>query len=176
MRQAGFVSIAVAAAVAAAVASSVWSVADGYRDARACRDALPALEENGDIVVDSLVRDSGRPAVFAIGYRVTDAAGSRAGQLRCAFGNGPDGRRHLLGLELGGRPVGDARLYFLERFWLGDPAAINSGAARLDDRVPPLMLLAAVVGRPHPALLIALLAALLAGAALAGRRFSERLR
>ena len=176
MRRAGFVSIAVAAAVAAAVASGIWSVADGYRDVRACRDALPALEENGDIVVDSLIRDSGRPAVFAIGYRVTDAAGSRAGQLRCAFGNGPDGRRHLLGLELGGRPVGDARVYFLERFWLGDPAAIDSGAARLDDRVPPLMRLAAVVGRPHPALLIALLAALLAGAALAGRRLSERLR
>ena len=105
------------------------------------------------------------------------AAGQRrAGQLRCAFGDGPDGRRHLLGLELGGRPVGDARIYFLERFWLDDPAAIDSGAARLDDRVPPPMLLAAVVGRPHPALLIVLLAALLAGAALAGRRLSERLR
>ncbi|SCM73533.1 hypothetical protein KL86PLE_110106 [uncultured Pleomorphomonas sp.] len=174
MRPARFLKIAVAAAIAAILAAEGWWLTEGYRDARACLIVLPALEESGELVVGSLRRSDSLPGVFEIGYRATDTAGSRSGRLRCAFGDGPDGRRHLLGVEFDGQPIGEARLYFLERFWLGDPAAVRSGEARLRSDVPPLAFLAAMIGRPHPSLIGALLCALLAAAALAAGRLTER--
>jgi hypothetical protein len=173
VRLARLLKIAASAAVVAVVATEAWSLADGYRDAHACLNTLPALEETGELVVGSLARSRNLPGVFEIGYRVIDTIGSRPGRLLCAFGDGPDGRRHLVGMEFGGRPVGEARLYFLKRFWLGDPAAVQSGAARLKNDVPPLAVLAAVIGRPHPSLIGALLCALLAVAALAAGRFAR---
>ncbi len=172
MRPARLLKIVAAAAIAAVVTAEAWSLAEGYRDARVCLNALPAVEETGDLVVGSLARPHDLPGVFEIDYRVNDAVDSRPGRLRCAFGDGPDGLRHLVGMEFGGRPIGEARLYFLERFWLGDPAAVQSDAARLTNDVPPLTLLAAIVGRPHPSLIGALLCALLAVAALAAGRFA----
>jgi len=174
VRPARFLKIAVAAAVVAVLTAEGRWLTEGYRDARACLNALPALEESGEIVVGSLGRSDSLPGVFEIGYRVTDTAGSRPGRLRCAFGDGPDGRRHLLGVEFAGQPIGEARLYFLERFWLDDPAAVRSGEARLKTEVPPLTFLAAMVGRPHPSLIGALLCALLAAAALAAGRLTGR--
>lgn len=167
MRSARLLTIAAAAAIAAVFAAEGWWLAEGYRDAHACLDALPALEDNGELVVDSLTRSDNLLSVFAVDYRVSDLFGTRPGRLRCAFGDGPDGRRHLLGVEFGGQPIGEARLYFLERFWLGDPAAVRSGEKRLKSEVPPLSFLAAMIGRPRPSLIGALLCALLAAAALA---------
>lgn len=159
--------------MAAVVAAEAWSLAEGYRDARACLNTLPALEESGDLIVRRLTRASELNGVFDIDYRVTNANGSVAGRLRCAFSDGPDGR-HLAGLELRGRMVGEARLYFLERFWLDDPAAVQSGAGRLTNEISPLEFLTAVIGRPRPSLLVALLFALLAIAAIASSRFAGR--
>lgn len=176
MRLSRLLKIVAAAAIGAVVATEAWWLANGYRDARACLNALPALEENGDLVVDSLKRSGDVFDVVEIGYRRVDAAGSSPGRLRCAFGDGLNGPRHLLGVELGGSPIGDARLYFLERFWLGDEAAVESGRARLRVEVPPLTFLAAMVGRPHPSLVGALLCLLLAAAMLAANRFAGRAR
>ncbi|WP_370673642.1 hypothetical protein [Pleomorphomonas sp. PLEO] len=176
MQPARLLTIVTAAAIASVFAAEGWSLADGYRDARACLNALPALEESGQLVVGSLTRSDDLPGVFEIGYRVTEGFGSWPGRLRCAFGDGPDNRRHLLGVEFGGQPIGEARLYFLERFWLGDPAAIRSGEARLKSEIPPLSFLAAMIGRPHPSLIGALLCALLALAALATGRLSGKRR
>lgn len=174
MRAARLLRIAPAAAIGAVFATGAWWLADGYRDARACLDALPALEERGDLVVDHLWRTGNLGRVVEIGYRQVDAVGSRPGRLRCAFGDGPDGRRQLLGLEFRGRPVGEARLYVLDRFWLGDEAAIQSGKARLRVEVPLLAFLAAIIGRPHPALVGTFLCILLAVVMLAASRFSGR--
>lgn len=174
MRLSRFLKIVAAAAFGAVVATEAWWLADGYRDARACLNALPALEENGDIVVDSLKRSGDVFDVVEIGYRRVDAAGSSPGRLRCAFGDGLNGPRRLVGAEFEGRPIGDARLYFLERFWLGDAAAVESGKARLGVEVPPLTFLAAMVGRPHPSLVGALLCVLLAAAMLAANRLARR--
>ena len=174
MRLSRFLKIVAAAAIGAVVATEAWWLANGYRDARSCLNALPALEENGDLVVDSLKRSGDVFDVVEIGYRRVDSAGSSPGRLRCAFGDGLNGPRRLLGAELGGSPIGDARLYFLERFWLGDEAAVESGRARLRVEVPPLTFLAAMVGRPHPSLVGALLCLLLAAAVLAANRFSGR--
>lgn len=171
MRPARLLTIA-AAAIGAVVTTEAWWLTNGYRDARACLNALPALEEHGDLVVDGLKRSSGLFDVVEIDYRRADAAGGQRGRLRCAFGDGLDGGRRLLGAEIGGQPIGDARLYFLERFWLGDAMAVQSGATRVRVEVPPLVFLAAMIGRPHPSLIGALLCALLAGAILAARRFS----
>lgn len=173
MRLARFLTVATAAAIAAVFAAEAWWLAEGYRDARACLNALPALEENGALIVDNLTRSDSLFGVFEVDYRVVEAFGSRPGRLRCAFGDGPDGQRHLLGMEFDDQPVGEARLYFLERFWLGDPAAIRGGQSRLRNEIPPLTFLAAVVGRPHPSLIGALLSALLAVATLAAGRFSR---
>lgn len=176
MRPARFLKIAAAAALAAVVAAEAWSLSESYRDARACLNALPALEESGEITVTRLVRSAELPGLFEVGYRVSDPAGARLGRLRCAFSDGLDGRRHLTAAELSGRPVGEARLYFLERFWLGDASAIESGATRLGSQLSPLDFLVAVVGRPRPSLLVILLIALLATAVLAGGRFAGRRR
>lgn len=172
MRPSRLLKIVAAAAIGAVVATEAWWLANGYRDARACLNALPALEERGDLVVDGLKRSSGLFDVVEIGYWKVDAGDGRPGRLRCAFGDGLDGGRRLLGAEIGGQPIGDARLYFLERFWLGDEAAVESGAKRLRTEVPPLIFFAAMVGRPHPSLIGALLCALLGVAMLAARRFS----
>lgn len=172
MRSTRLLTIAAAAAIAAVFAAEGWWLAEGYRDARACLNTLPALEDNGELVVDGLTRSDSLLSVFEIDYRVRDAFGLRLGLLRCAFGDGPDGQRHLLGVEFGGRPIGEARLYFLERFWLGDPAAVRSGERRLKSEVPPLTFLAATIGRPRPSLIVALLCALLVAAALAAGRWS----
>jgi len=165
-------TIATAAAIAAVFVAEGWWLAEGYRDARACLNALPALEENGNLTVDDLARSELLPSVFEVYYRVANSFGSRPDRLRCAFGEGPDGQRHLLGVEFHGQPIGEARLYFLERFWLDDPAAIRSGEARLDNEISPLSFLAAMIGRPHQSLIGALLCALLAVAALAAGRLS----
>lgn len=172
MLPARLLTIATAAAIAAVFAAEGWWLAEGYRDARACINALPALEENGELIVDDLTRSDNLPSVFEIRYRVVNSLGSRPDRLRCAFGDGPDGQRHLLGVEFRGQPISEARLYFLERFWLGDPAAIGSGDARLKSEIPPLSFLAAMIGRPHPSLIGALICALLAVASLAAGRFS----
>lgn len=172
MRSARLLTIVAAAAIAAVFAAEGWWLAEGYRDARACLDVLPALEENGELVVDGLTRSDSLLAVFAVDYRINDLFGTRPGRLRCAFGDGPDNRRHLLGVEFEGQPVGEARLYFLERFWLGDPTAVRSGEKRLKSEVPPLTFLAAIIGRPRLPLIGALLCALLAAAALAAGRLS----
>ena len=173
MLPARLLTIATAAAIAAVFATEGWWLTQGYRDARTCLDALPALEENGALIVDDLARSDALPSVFEIHYRVTNSFGSRPDRLRCAFGDGPDGHRHLLGVEFHGQPIGEARLYFLERFWLGDPAAVRSGEARLESEIPPLSFLAAMIGRPHPSLIAALICALLAVAALAAGRFTR---
>lgn len=174
MRLSRFLTIAAAAAIGAVVATEAWWLANGYRDARACLNALPALEENGDLVVDNLKRSGDLFDVVEIGYRRVDAAGSQSGRLRCAFGDGLNGPRRLLGAEIEGSPIGDARLYFLERFWLGDEAVVESGRARLRVEVPPLTFLAAMIGRPHPSLVGAVLCLLLAAAMLAANRFAGR--
>jgi hypothetical protein len=168
-----FLTIAIAAAIAAVFVAEGWWLAEGYRDARACINALPALEETGDLVVDNLARSNGLSGVFEVDYRTTDVFGTRPGRLRCAFGDGPDGQRHLLGVEFGNLPIGEARLYFLERFWLEDPAAVQSGEKRLKSEVPPLTFLTAIIGRPHPSLIGAVLCALLAVAMTAIGRFSR---
>lgn len=164
-----------AAAIGAVLAAGTWWLAEGYRDAHVCLDALPALEERGDLVADHIQRAGNLGRVIEIGY-LQDDAGSRPGRLRCAFGDGLDGRRQLLGLEFRGRPVGEARLYVLERFWLGDEAAVQSGRARLRVEITPLAFLAAMIGRPHPAPVVGLLCVLLAAAMLAASRFAGRKR
>ena len=173
MRPTRFLTIATAAAIAAVFAAEGWWLVQGYRDARACLNVLPALEENGALVADNLTRSDSMFGVFEVDYRVTDPLGSRSGRLRCAFGDSQDDRRHLLGVEFNDQPISEARLYFLERFWLGDPAALRSGEKRLKTEIPPLTFLAAVVGRPRPSLIGALLCAILAVAALAASRFSR---
>ncbi len=64
MRPARFLTIAAAAAVVAVVTAEAWSLAVGYRDARACLNALPALEENGELVVGNLARSRDLSDVF----------------------------------------------------------------------------------------------------------------
>ena len=173
MLLARLLTIATAAAIAAVFAAEGWGLAESYRDARACLNVLPALEENGELTVDDLARSGNLLGVFEVRYRVANPFGARPDRLRCAFGDGPDGQHHLLGVEFRGQPIGEARLYFLERFWLGDPSAIRSGEARLDSQIPPLSFLAAMVGRPHPSLIGALLCALLAVAALAAGHLTK---
>ncbi|MCM5559963.1 hypothetical protein [Pleomorphomonas sp. JP5] len=172
MRPLHLLKIVAAAAIGAVVATEAWWLANGYRDASACLNALPALEEQGDLVVDGLKRSSGIFDVIEIDYRRANALGGHPGRLRCAFGDGLDGGRNLLGAEIGGQPIGEARLFFLERFWLEDATAVESGAKRLRTEIPPLVFLAAMIGRPHPSLIGALLCALLGVALLAARRFS----
>lgn len=176
MRPARFLTIATAAAIAAVFVAEGWWLAEGYNDARTCINALPALEETGDLVVDGLARSNNLPGVFEIAYSAKGALSDWPGSMRCAFGDGPDGRRHLLGIEFNDQPIGEARLYFLERFWLNDPAAVQSGKARLKNEIPPLAFLTAIVGRPNPALIGAIAFAILAAASLAASRFAGRRR
>lgn len=173
MRPARFLTIATAAAIAAVFVTEGWWLAEGYSDAHACLNALPALEETGDLVVDGLARSDNLPGVFEISYSVKGTLGGWPGNMRCAFGDGPDGRRHLLGVEFNDQSIGEARLYFLERFWLNDPASVQSGKARLESKIPPLSFLAAIIGRPNPALIAAIVFAILAAASLAASRFAE---
>ena len=161
MRLGNFLRMLAAAAIAAALASEVWMLSTAYRETQTCRDALPALEDSGDLIVGALKRDAALPSVYEIDYWVTGAS-PRPGKLRCAFGEAPDGDRRLVGLELGGWPIGDARLILLERFWLGDAEAVREGARRIRDVVPRMELLDAVIGRPHPSLIAAIVCALLA--------------
>jgi hypothetical protein len=107
-------------------------------DIRLCRAVLPAIEPEGKIVVDTTSVNRGTATVVEIGYRVVSAAGTPSpGQLRCAVREATSdplfGRPELAGVEENGRVMGDARLFFLKRFWLGDPGAVAEGERRLGD-------------------------------------------
>lgn len=176
MRSARFLTIAVAAAIAAVFVAEGWWLAEGYSDARSCLNALPALEETGDLEVTGLTRSDNLPGVFELTYSVKGPLSGWPGSMRCAFGDGPDGRRHLIGVEFNDEPIGEARLYFLERFWLNDPAALQSGKARVENEIPPFAFLGTIIGRPNPALIGAIVCAILAAASLAASRFAGHAR
>lgn len=171
MRFGALPGLLAAAAVAAALTTEMWTLSVAYSDAQACRNTLPALEETGGLIVGGLRRDTALPAVYEIDYWVS-GEGARPGRLRCAFGERADGGRRLIGLEIAGRPVSEAQLFLLDRFWLGDEDTVNEGLHRLRDVIPLRERLAAVVGRPDPSFLAAIGLAVLAAAvaALARRR------
>lgn len=105
--------------------------------ARLCRAALPAVELDGRITVQSVETDPDAPNGIRIGYRVRDGRYERGGVLVCAFAGGrfDRNRLELAGVEtLRGR-LPPARLYMLERFWLKDPGALREGERRLDGLV-----------------------------------------
>lgn len=96
---------------------------------RLCRSLIPALEPAGALIVVAIEADPLAPNAVRIDYRVDD----RPSRLRCAFGGGfLDTRRlDLRAVEVNGVQLGEARLFVLERFWLGDPQAVAEGEARL---------------------------------------------
>lgn len=105
-------------------------------DAAVCRAVLPAVEPEGEIRLLSLERDAGETVpTVRIRYAVEPADGKvRSGVLRCALREGGLGDKpHLVGIEVNGVRMGDVRLFFLERFWLGDPDAIAAGEKRVVD-------------------------------------------
>lgn len=69
-----------------------------------------------------------------VGYRVAQPGRpDRKGFVRCAFAGGrlDDDRLKIVGIEIDGSPLSDARLYMLARFWLADPDAPRDGEKRL---------------------------------------------
>ncbi|HUG60358.1 MAG TPA: branched-chain amino acid ABC transporter permease [Methylomirabilota bacterium] len=130
--------------VAAAAAALSGCVDVDAEKARLCRTVLPALEPHGRIVVDTEERDPAVRDVVRIAYSVDAGDGVRRGTLRCAFGGGrlDAGRLDLVAVDLDDRLLGDARLLFLKRFWLGDPEASSEGVRRLE--LPPADPLVAV--------------------------------
>lgn len=161
MRFGNLLTMLAAAAIVAAISTEAWRLSVAYDDVRACRNALPALEDTGELIVGALRRDPDLPSVYEVDYWVKGLV-ARPGRLRCAFGEGSDGERRMLGAEIGGWSIGEARLYMLERFWLGDPEAVREGERRIRDVIPLRELLRAVVGRPDPSLLAAVVCGLLA--------------
>lgn len=166
MRFGNLLTVLAAAAIVAAISTEAWRLSVAYDDARACRNALPALEEDGELIIGALRRAPDLPSVYEVDYWVKGLV-SRPGRLRCAFGEGSDGERRLTGVEIGGWSIGEARLFMLDRFWLGDANAVRDGERRIRDVTPGRELLRAVVGRPDPSLFAAigcgLLALLVAG-------------
>lgn len=107
-------------------------------EAELCRAVLPAVEPEGAITLAATDLTPGTPAVVRIAYSVlAPGRDLRQGTLRCAVRGSLyaelTGRPELVGVEENGRLMGEARLFFLKRFWLADPAAVAEGEKRLTD-------------------------------------------
>ncbi|WP_237155187.1 branched-chain amino acid ABC transporter permease [Oryzibacter oryziterrae] len=99
-----------------------------------CRQMLPALEPDGMVRVLSIQGEAQLAHVIRVAYQVEEPGDMpRGGLLRCAFGGGSfdEDRMKITGIEQDGQRIGDARQFFLERFWLGKPDAMREGEARL---------------------------------------------
>jgi branched-chain amino acid transport system permease protein len=121
----------------------------------ACLMVLPAIERpQARVIVLAVDALPQRADDVRIRYRVEGPGGrARVTETICAFGDdGVSGRRHaLVGVRSERGDLGPARLYFLKRFWLGDPRAAGEAAARItfDERMvtkgvislPPLLAL-----------------------------------
>lgn len=92
---------------------------------RACRLAIPALNEPGaDIRVEGTSAGT-RSDILRIVYRVqSDAGPARLRRIDCLFaGEGSSrGRGALAGVASDGKPLSDASFYLLRRFYLEDAA------------------------------------------------------
>ena len=114
---------------------------------RVCRQVLPALHPDGTVMreIDVAPAALGRQGV-RIEYEAREpGAPARRRQVACGFGgNVFSGRRlDLLAVDTGEGPLGEARLTYLNRFWLG---AAEGAAARSSETalvVPEVSLAAA---------------------------------
>lgn len=97
--------------------------------ARLCRALLPALAPDGKLFVTAIEAD----AAANHGVRIDFLADGLERSVRCAFAGGAldEDRLRLVAVEADGRVLGEAQVFFLNRFWLGDPEALAEGEARL---------------------------------------------
>ncbi|WP_165498137.1 branched-chain amino acid ABC transporter permease [Siculibacillus lacustris] len=100
-----------------------------------CISLVPALEgPDARVTVLAVAETPERRDNLRVRYRV-EVPGSpgRVTDLVCAFGDetGSGDRRALLGVRTADGDLGPSRLYFLKRFWLGDPAALADSATRI---------------------------------------------
>jgi branched-subunit amino acid ABC-type transport system permease component len=96
--------------------------------ARLCRMALPALYSEGTAIEVSATAGDGAGAVTVTHATIRPGRVPRETELACRFAGGrfSAGRRELVGVTLAGRPLPEANLLFLKRFWLADPAAARA--------------------------------------------------
>lgn len=163
---------AFAAVVVAAIALAACAIVDPLsRDI--CVAVVPALEPNaGRIEITAVADAPERPGNVVVDYRLDEAGIVRTARLTCAFGDAAmtGDRRDLVGVRTDRGDLTPSRLFFLKRFWLGDPTARAEGLARLvvtDDadprglvRLPPgaALILQHVLDAAAPSALYALLA------------------
>ncbi len=90
--------------------------------------ALPALHEPGSIFEISRIAPGTTPDTVRIVYRVQEPSRpSRTRFISCRFaGSGlAPGRQDLVSVTTEAGTLGDAQLYFLRRFWLATPEAMD---------------------------------------------------
>lgn len=124
----GLIGIGLLVGVVAVAMLNRWA-ADRAETAL-CQAALPALEPQGRL---SLMSVGHAGPVVTIAYQVElPGPMRRAGLLRCAVTEDAPlfADPELTAVEFDGQPLGDARLFMLKRFWLGDAEAVAAGAAR----------------------------------------------
>jgi branched-subunit amino acid ABC-type transport system permease component len=116
----------------AAAACARWPDTE---EARACRQTLPMLNEDGtrlEVRDTTLVGPRGEERV-QIAYLATPPAGeTRLRILTCRFDRGratPAARERLVGLLNDGRPLGEIRVALIARFWLASPDAVAADPA-----------------------------------------------
>ncbi len=100
-----------------------------------CLAVLPALEPaDARLIVEAIETPEGRPDDVRLVYRAERAGTSRVGDVVCSFGDDTrtGDRRGLVAVADAHGALGPARLYFLKRFWLGDPSLLAEEAARVE--------------------------------------------
>jgi branched-chain amino acid transport system permease protein len=99
---------------------------------RLCRMIMPALHAApGEIAILQVVAGPSPDSVLIRYLRKPDEPGQSEHRILCAFGGGrlSRARQELTGLTFDRDRFGEARLLYLKRFWLNDPAAALAAPA-----------------------------------------------
>jgi branched-chain amino acid transport system permease protein len=110
--------------------------------ARICRTVLPVLQEAGSSVRITHQADLSDASGVRVDFNaVSPDQPTRHHYAECRFAGKAQsaGRQHLIALSIDGQALGEARLYFLQRFWLetseawvSDPAPIAGAEQALE--------------------------------------------
>jgi branched-chain amino acid transport system permease protein len=121
------------AALLAVAGCSPWLETD---QARLCRMALPALAEPDARLTIVRQQESADGRGVRVDYAERDPGGADAEHLaQCRFRapGRPLRSADLIDIAIDGAPLGEAKLYFLVRFWLATPEARAADPAPLGD-------------------------------------------
>jgi branched-chain amino acid transport system permease protein len=104
-------------------------------EARLCQEAVPAIERHGAIRILATQAYGERDDTLDVAYQVLDGTGAQVGferVLRCSFSRIEAGMdRRIVSLIAYDGPASATELQLLNRFWLGDPEAVEAGWRRV---------------------------------------------